>query len=96
MHKDIVRPNVLVDKTALVQSAHCAGNTDRQPKEFLYRQRAIEQPAEQLAARVFEHERGPPLIAKQGNWLRRPIPIELRPQDMLALESSQYFVAWLW
>ncbi len=88
--QDIGRLDVLVDETALVDLAQ------RRRRCAIARRRKLptsmgapSRPLERLAARVLEHQHGPPLVLHQRNRPHGPAGLERGPQRIFVLEPPQ-------
>ena len=59
------RLDVLVDEPPLVQPGDGLGKTEREAQERPHRDRRAEQPFQELAARILEHQHGPTVFVDQ-------------------------------
>ena len=69
VHQNIGRLDILVDEAALVHLADSCGHADGEAQETPNLHRHAEEPAEQLAAGILEHQNGPTAVSQK---LQRP------------------------
>jgi hypothetical protein len=65
-----------MNEAALMHSANCIRERDRDAQEFRYVQRSAEQSIEWLAAGVLENQRHTIVLAGQRDWSRCPGSVE--------------------
>ena len=69
--------------------AESHSDVDRQAQEVVRLQGRAEQPLEQLAARILEHQHGPTAFSDELKRTRRPCPIQFVPQFVFVSKSIQ-------
>jgi hypothetical protein len=84
--QDVGRLDVLVDQARCVNMADSLGERDRQTEEHPALQRRAEQPIEQLAAGVVQHQGHALPVAHERDQPCGPPRIEIHPQSVLMLE----------
>ena len=77
VHQNIGRLDVLVDEAVLVHLAKGRGNADGDAQETSHLHRRAEQPAEQLAAGILEHQNGLTAISHKFKRSHRPRAVQL-------------------
>ena len=95
VHQNIGGLDVLVDEAALVHLAKGRRDADGDAQETSHLHRRAEEPAEQLAAGILEHQNGPTAISHKLERPHRPRAVQLILEGVFVGKAIEGGRSWL-
>ena len=89
IHQEMRRLDILVDEPPLMQPGDRRDETEREVQEGPHRHRLAEQPFQQFAARVLQHQHGPTALADELQRPHRPRSVELILQSIFMSKAIE-------